>query len=35
MNVIPLVLTQGATIGPNQKCVVCTELQVTDPQLHK
>ena len=35
MNAIPLVLTQGATIGPNQSSVVTAQLQVTDPPLCK
>ena len=33
MNAIPLILTQGATISPNQRKVVMAELKVTDPQL--
>ena len=33
MNAIPLILTQGATISPNQRKVVMAELRVTDPQL--
>ena len=35
MNAIPLVLTQGVTISPNQRKVMTAELKVTDPQLHK
>ena len=35
MKAIPLVLTQGATISPNQRKVVTAELKVTDPQLCK
>ena len=33
MNAIPLILTQGATINPNQRKVVTAELKVTDPEL--
>ena len=35
MNAIPLVLTQGATIGPNLITIVTAQLQVMDPQLQK
>ena len=35
MNVISLILTQGATISPNQRKVVRAELKVMDPELHK
>ena len=35
MNAIPLVLTQGATISPNQRKVMTAELKVMDPELHK
>ena len=34
MNAIPLVLTQGATISPNQRKVMTAELKVMDPKLH-
>ena len=33
MNAIPLILTQGATISPNQRKVVPAKLKVTDPKL--
>ena len=33
MNVIPLILIEGATISPNQEKVVNAKLQVTDPAL--
>ena len=35
MNAIPLIVTQGATISPNQRKVVTAELKVTDPKLRK
>ena len=35
MNTIPLILTQEATISPNQRKVVTAELKVTDPELCK
>ena len=35
MNAVPLVLTQGATISPNQRKVMTAELKVMDPELHK
>ena len=33
MNAIPLILTQGATISPNQRKIVPAKLKVTDPKL--
>ena len=33
MNAIPLVLTHGATISPNQRKVMTAELRVMDPEL--
>ena len=35
INTIPLILTQEATISPNQRKVVTAELKVTDPELRK
>ena len=35
MNAIPLIMTQGATISPNQRKVVSAELKITDPLLKR